>query len=333
MSALDALTVEIGAAAWAALGNGTALVALTALLLWLLRRRLPAGAQALLWTAALVKFVIPCGPSLSASLSQGLQLAGRPIAFDARDALVACESAAVVILKTVLVALYAAIVVVLALRAIRRYRRLLARARSLPPAGVDTRRRVAARAAQLGVRPPDVRRSDEPVSPHLVGVLRPILIVPDWLAAAGDAEEAFLVHELAHLRRRDHWLLPAIAAIEILFFFWPPLRYAASRLRGAREAACDATAVTVGPLSPTAYARSLVHAARNVAARPAACRLVLSGAVTCRLEERVDFLLHPPDRRVARFWLAAAVAVWTTWALAGAQPPPPRRCSSLGART
>jgi beta-lactamase regulating signal transducer with metallopeptidase domain len=151
--------------------------------------------------------------------------------------------------------------------------------------------RVEALARRLGVRPPDVRRSAEPVSPHVLGILSPILIVPAWLEGQGDAEEAFLLHELAHVRRRDPWILVFLVGMETVFFFWPPVRWAAARLRGAREAACDATAVERGPLTATAYARLRVGAARSVAARPS-CSLVLSGAVTTRLEERIDFLLR-----------------------------------------
>jgi beta-lactamase regulating signal transducer with metallopeptidase domain len=303
-------TDAVARAAWDSLVNGTALVLATALLLRLFGRRVPAGAQALLWTAALVKFVVPCGPFLFGSLSQALQ---------AVELDLAAAPPAVVIAAA---ALYASAVAALATRAIRRWRRLVAEARALPPVDAPTRRRLEAAAARLGLRAPDARRSEDVVTPHVAGALRPVLVIPAWLSARRDDEQAFILHELAHLRRLDHLLLPLLAAVEILFFFWPPARWAASRLRGAREAACDATAVATGPLAATAYARALVEAARRLAARPP-CPLVLSGAVGCRLEERVDFLLRA-SRRPGTVWLAAVVSAWMVWALAGGRAAVPQ---------
>jgi hypothetical protein len=73
---LDAWTWQLLHAGWNSLGNGTALVLLTAAVVALLGRRVPAGVQAALWTLALAKFVLPCGPSVIGSMSRGIQLAG-----------------------------------------------------------------------------------------------------------------------------------------------------------------------------------------------------------------------------------------------------------------
>lgn len=307
---------------WASLGNGTLLVVVTAVVIWIFGRRLPPGAQAVLWTIALVKFIVPCGPSVAGSLSRTLQLAGEPVPIEPRQAVP-------VEIEVALLLIYVPIVMWLAARAVRGYTRLVERARSLPAVSEAMWARIDACARRLGIEPPDARTSDEPVSPHVVGLLEPVLIVPAWLDSRGDAAEAFLLHELAHLQRRDHWLLVGLVIVETLFFFWPPVLWAAARLRGAREAACDATAVAHGPLGAAAYARSLLGAARACAARPA-CALVLSGAVTSRLEERIDFLVRGP-RRLGRVWGAAVLALWLAWALGGGQrvvEEPPEVCGN-----
>ena len=65
MTGLEALTAELLGALWASIGNGTVLVVVTALVIWVFGRRLPAGAQAVLWTVALVKFLVDHGANLT----------------------------------------------------------------------------------------------------------------------------------------------------------------------------------------------------------------------------------------------------------------------------
>jgi len=322
-SRIDDMTAILGSQVWTSLQHGTVLVLVTALFLWALGRRVPAGVHALLWTVALVKFVVPCGPALIGSFSGGLYSVGDPISVSAEDVLMGDVHPWIFYTKIFLLSAYAIGVLVLGATAIRRWRRHARRAAGLPAAAEPTRALVGACARRIGIRAPDVRVSDEPVGPHVAGLFHPILVLPRWLDDQPASEEAFILHELAHLERRDHWLLLAIAFVEIVFFFWPPVRFAARRLRSCREAACDETAVTHGPLGAAAYARSLV----GVAAR--CCRLERAGglmpsAVSTRLEERVDYLLAP-RRRTGRLWLVALVAVWGVWTLAGARASAPPR--------
>jgi len=318
-SRIDDMTAMLGSQVWTSLQHGTVLVIVTAVLLWAFGRRVPAGVHALLWTVALVKFVVPCGPALVGSFSTGLYSVGDPISVSAEDVLMGDVHPWIFYMKIVLLSAYAVGVLFLAATAVRRWRRHARRAAGLPAAGEATRSLVAACARRIGIRPPDVRVSDEPVAPHVAGLFHPILVLPRWLDDQPAAEEAFVLHELAHLRRRDHWLLLAIAFVEIVFFFWPPVRFAARRLRSSREAACDETAVTHGPLGAAAYARSLVGAAARCLDRGGG---VVPSAVSSRLEERVDYLLLVPARPRRRVWLGILVALWGIWALAGSRPVP-----------
>jgi len=69
-----------------------------------------------------------------------------------------------------------------------------------------------------------------------------------------------LIHELAHLRRRDHW----VRWLEMLatgLFWWYPLVWLARRqLREAEEQCCDAWGVRVRPEARRTYATALVDA-------------------------------------------------------------------------
>jgi hypothetical protein len=92
------------------------------------------------------------------------------------------------------------------------------------------------------------------------GLARPVLLVPESLLdRLNDAAlDTLLVHELAHLARRDHW-------VRVLEFFalglcwWNPLAWFARReLREAEEQCCDAWVPRVLPGAARTYAAALV---------------------------------------------------------------------------
>ena len=67
------------------------------------------------------------------------------------------------------------------------------------------------------------------------------------------------VSELAHLRRRDHWIgwLQLVAGC---LWWWHPLyRYVSRQVRANAELACDAWVVTLMPSARRAYADALLE--------------------------------------------------------------------------
>ncbi len=127
-------------------------------------------------------------------------------------------------------------------------------------ATVDQCRAVALR---LGVSPPSVRRSPFVTSPCLVGLARPTVLLPEADPADGESDREVLVHELAHLVRRDHlWNLLGRLSLAILFFqplLWLLLR----RLVRTAEEVCDDYVVDFG-LDRRDYARRLVDIAQRL---------------------------------------------------------------------
>jgi beta-lactamase regulating signal transducer with metallopeptidase domain len=148
----------------------------------------------------------------------------------------------------------------LALRRVWRFTRAVGQAKPAPPA---LQARVEELARQLGLsRAPEVRLVPGRVPPLIWAVGRPRLLLPEALPARVGEQglDTLLAHELAHLRRRDHWLR-WLEFVVLGLFWWDPLAwYARQQLREAEERCCDAWVVTALPESRRAYASAIVDA-------------------------------------------------------------------------
>jgi hypothetical protein len=106
------------------------------------------------------------------------------------------------------------------------------------------------------------------------------------------AEEikVILLHELAHLRRRDDWTNLAQKIVKAVFFFHPAVWWIESRLTLEREMACD-DSVLAQTASPRAYASSLISFAEKLQnARGLALAQSLVSRV-CQMSLRVAHIL------------------------------------------
>ena len=99
-----------------------------------------------------------------------------------------------------------------------------------------------------------------------------------------------LLHELAHLKRRDLWWgwLPALA--RIVYFFHPVAHWVCFRVRLERELACDQLAVALSGRSAADYAEVLVQVASH-ASLPAALTMNSVGGITTFWKRRLNMLL------------------------------------------
>lgn len=93
-----------------------------------------------------------------------------------------------------------------------------------------------------------VETSETPV-PAMFGMIRPRLLLPQNFRTNLSVQELRLVflHELTHLKRRDHvlnWLMLAVTAVH---WFNPIVWLAFSRMRADRELACDEQVLSVSP--------------------------------------------------------------------------------------
>jgi len=140
-------------------------------------------------------------------------------------------------------------VIVVASRTLRQWSALGALRRGADFSGAETFRATLERLqAALGlharVRVALSRRVSAPV---VVGWIAPVVLLPTSIALGLPRVqlEMILAHELAHLRRGDHWVNLLQIAIETLLFYHPVAGWISHRIRIERELACDELAVNV----------------------------------------------------------------------------------------
>ena len=217
----------------------------------------------------------------------------------------------------------------LAASRILRFGRLLRNARAAPAALVEETRLVAKR---LGLaRTPDVVVIAARISP-LVWALgrRSRLVLPEELSASLTREElrTLIAHELAHLRRRDHWLR-WVEMLALGLYWWFPVAWWARReLRAVEEECCDAWVLWAFPGEVDDYARTLVRTVDFLSESPVALPEGGSGMGQFSfLKRRLRMIL---DRRLRRHLsmpcraalavLAALVLPWAGGLTAGDAP-------------
>ena len=219
----------------------------------------------------------------------------------------------------------------LAVRDWRRASRLVARSSEATPDILAIVQPLSSRLS-LG-RVPEVRMSADLDTPLVVGVARPVMLLPatDFARLSDRQQQMSICHELRHIRRADLRLgcVPALA--ELLFFFHPFTRLAAREYALAREAACDAAVLDALDAAPQEYGRLLVDLG---VAGPRA-RLTAAGASwsSSTLKRRLVMLnslssVSSPSRVLAAVAIAvAALSIVPVKLVARQVAPPPATVS------
>ena len=140
-------------------------------------------------------------------------------------------------------------------------------------------------------------RSDALDVPVAWGWGAPAVVLPSTADGWDEGRrEAVLLHEMAHLARRDAWT-QAVAQVALAVHWMNPLAWwAYRRFLDARERACD-DAVLRGGARPSAYAAHLVGVARAVRRDRLALAALAPMARTAPIEGRVVSVLDPDRRR------------------------------------
>jgi beta-lactamase regulating signal transducer with metallopeptidase domain len=142
--------------------------------------------------------------------------------------------------------------------------------------------------------------------PTAVGFLNPAILLPAWLLEEISTTELkhVLLHELAHLRRRDDWTNLAQKIVKAVLFFHPLVWWIERRLSLDREVACD-DAVLVQTASPRVYARCLTRVAEKSFLRR---QIALAQAAVSRISQlssRVAHILDLERPRTIKLWKPA----------------------------
>ena len=327
---------------------GTLLAALTALVCSLALRKARPGLHALLWTVVLVRFLLPpilpslpylddAGAWLSAEMGSWL-----PGDAHSSDPLPSADRVTLspanperggqgwIVLAGILYLAGLAIVTARSARSNLRSHRWVA---NLPAADPSLAGAVRSLGSQIGLkRMPRVKVTDAVTSPFVLGVLRPKLVLsrPLWELLSPRAARALVLHELAHVRRRDPFVRCVQALARLLLFFWPPVHWVARRFERAAELACDQWALRESGVDPREYARSLLVVVRSMKRERVPVTHLAFANQRSSMEERFEMILKKQSifsTRLSRNTLLALIA-WCAFALVGlsatsAQEPAP----------
>ena len=262
-----------------------------------------------LWLIASLKFLLPFAmlvelgthlmvpsaePIAGASPAVVIQQAVQP--FSAADPVLSVRESPIdwtPILATVWAAGCAAVLLLWTVR----WRRIAAALKSAEPLAIAA--------------PIPVLSTRSSLEPGLVGLRRPVLLLPAEIVSRLSAEEmaAIVAHEMCHFRRRDN--LTAVAHMFVLTIFWfhPLMWWIGTRLMAERERACD-EGVLDGGSDPQAYAEGILKVCKFYLHSPL---MSASGVAGADLRRRVEMIME--HKGAQRLTLAQVALVIMTMSL------------------
>jgi beta-lactamase regulating signal transducer with metallopeptidase domain len=135
----------------------------------------------------------------------------------------------------------------------------------------------------------DVRAAPGLLEPGVVGIWRPVLLLPagieDQLMPAH--LESVVAHELCHVRRRDNMTAAIHMVVESVFWFHPLVWWIGARMIEERERACDEEVLRGGAL-PRDYAEGIVRVCKLYIESPLAC---VAGVTGSNLKRRIEDIM------------------------------------------
>lgn len=129
------------------------------------------------------------------------------------------------------------------------------------PVSTDWKSRLEQLQMKMGIRHSVILLQSELVKvPMALGILKPVILLPLGLLTHLPPEqvETILLHELAHIRRRDYLVNLLQHVVEAIFFFNPAIRWISSLIRQEREACCD-DIVIASCNEKTSYLNALIN--------------------------------------------------------------------------
>jgi hypothetical protein len=140
--------------------------------------------------------------------------------------------------------------------------------------------------------PVEVRSSPGLLEPGVVGLFRPILLLPEPLVESLTPSQlaALLAHELCHINRRDNLFASMHMIVEALFWFHPLVWLIGARLVEERERACDEEVLSLGN-EPRIYADAILNVCRLCVESPLTCVSGVSGANLKHVKQRIEAIM------------------------------------------
>ncbi|MGI8990940.1 MAG: M56 family metallopeptidase [Bryobacteraceae bacterium] len=157
-----------------------------------------------------------------------------------------------------------------------------------------------------GISPVPMFTSDREIMPMVWGLRHPGVLLPasarQWTA---EKLRIVLLHELAHIDRRDLWTQILSHAVTALYWFHPLAWHASRQMRRQSEMACDDLVLRAG-VKPSDYATELLEVARSLSWRKSWSRAAFAMARPSNLEGRLLAILDARPRSASRRRIAAA---------------------------
>jgi beta-lactamase regulating signal transducer with metallopeptidase domain len=264
------------------------LVAFSVALVLRLRRKESSGAKFAIWFSALI--AIAALPFMAGAFSSIQPLSGSVLPVMHHSAVTLPASWAFYLFAGwISIAMLSLLRVAISLCHVRFLRRSCI---AIDPAQIDPLLRNTLENA--GPPSPVLCTSDRVQVPTAIGFFRPAIVIPAWLLhdLSPDELNQILLHELAHLRRRDDWTNLIQKIVKAIFFFHPAIWWIEKKLSLEREMACD-DAVVAATAQPRAYAQCLTHLAERTLIRRS---IALAQAALGRVRHtslRVAKILNP----------------------------------------
>ena len=156
----------------------------------------------------------------------------------------------------------------------------------------------------------EARVSPGLLEPGVVGLLRPVLLLPEGILErlTPSELEAVVAHELCHVRRRDNLFASIHMLVEAVFWFHPLVWWIGARLLEERERACDEEVLVLGN-QPRVYADAILNVCRLYVESPLGC---VSGVTGSDITRRIEAIMM--NRRLqglnqAKKWLLAVAGI------------------------
>src|ERR1700733_6231922 len=137
--------------------------------------------------------------------------------------------------------------------------------------------------------PIEIRSSPGLLEPGVVGLFRPILLLPAGIAERLEPPlfEAVLAHELCHVRRRDNMTSAIHMIVEAVFWFHPLVWWIGARLVEERERACDEGGLSLGN-QPRVYADAILNVCKLYVESQLVC---VSGVTGSNIRRRIEAIM------------------------------------------
>ncbi|MFA5864038.1 MAG: M56 family metallopeptidase [Phycisphaerae bacterium] len=335
--------------AWPMLAQSGVLIAFLFLLNFILRKKVRAVFRYYLWMLVLIKLLLPTTLSLPTGIGywtaipqslmekrhdrEGVFITSR----DREEAgiilpsnterlhriddsttlqpksTVATIPAAQIKYEAIIFVTWSAVVLIMTLLMLQRYwfvRGLIAQAK---PTGGKSAEMLRDCCRQMGIAtPPILKLSPAMVSPALCGLVRPTILLPEFLSSKLRSRElqTVLLHELAHLRRGDLWINLLQTILQIIYFYNPLLWLANTLIRRTREQAVDETVLVALGEKADDYPETLLTIANFALTRPA-LSLRMIGVVESKsaLAGRIKHILNRPIPKTAKLGLVGFLGI------------------------